>query len=350
MKILITGAAGFLGLHVTRQLTNKKQNNQLTLLDIAPFDPHEYTQKNITMIKGDIRDPKIVSKTMKGMDCVVHAAAALPLWSKEDIYSTNIAGTENILKQALKYGIKHVIYISSTAVYGVPKKHPIYEADPMVGVGAYGESKIQAERLCQKYRKKGLVVTILRPKTFIGTHRLGVFEILFDWVKDGRKIPVLGNGKNRYQLMDVDDLVSAIELILLTKNKKSVNDVFNIAAAQFSTVQNDLQALFDYAKSGSTLLKTPAFLVKKTLFILEKMHLSPLYQWVYETADKDSFVSIEKLEKAIQWKPKYSNKDAFIKSYKWYETNYDEIKSRGSGTTHTVGWKQGILGVIKKFM
>jgi nucleoside-diphosphate-sugar epimerase len=348
MKILITGAAGFLGLHLTQQLSSSK--NQLILLDIAPFNPHEYTQKNIQMVRGDIRDPKLVSSLMSQVDYVVHAAAALPLWSKEDILSTNIKGTENLLKMALKHHIKHFIYISSTAVYGVPIKHPIYETDPLIGVGPYGESKIKAEYLCEKYRKKGMVITILRPKTFIGTHRLGVFEILFDWVKDGKKIPVLGNGKNKYQLMDVDDLTMAIEKILMAKNKRRVNDVFNIAAKDFSTVENDLQGLFDYAKSGSKLFRTPALLIKKTLYVLEKCHLSPLYQWVYETADKDSFVSIKKLEKAIKWTPKYSNKQAFIKSYQWYTKNYKEIKARGSGTTHTVSWKQGVLGIVKKFM
>ena len=80
------------------------------------------------------------------------------------------------------------------------------------------------------------------------------------------------------------------------------------------------------------------------------LHLSPLYQWVYDTADKDSFVSIEKLEQTLNWSPKYSNAEALIKSYEWYQAHYTEVKSRKSGVTHTVGWKQGALGIIKKFL
>ena len=91
-------------------------------------------------------------------------------------------------------------------------------------------------------------------------------------------------------------------------------------------------------------------MIKKALWLFEKLKLSPLYQWVYDTADKDSFVSINKLTKALNWHPRYSNSDALIKAYKWYLKNYKEIKSRGSGVTHTVGWKQGILGLIKKIM
>jgi nucleoside-diphosphate-sugar epimerase len=348
MKILITGGAGFLGLHLTNYF-KKNTKNTLTLLDIADYNQKEYTGK-LNLVKGDIRDKKVVSKIMKEIDYVIHAAAALPLWSEKEILDTNINGTRNLLNFALKSKIKRFVYISSTAVYGVPKKHPVYETDPMVGVGPYGHSKIAAEKLCEEYRKKGLTITTLRPKTFVGTHRLGVFEILFDWIREGRKIPVLGDGHNQYQLLDVDDLVTAINIALTHKNKRAVNNVFNVGAEKFVTVKKDLEEVFKYAHSGSTILKTPAFFIKKALFIFEKLHLSPLYQWVYDTADRDSFVSIDKIKKILQWKPKYSNAQALIKSYAWYKKNYKEIKKQGSGVTHTVGWKQGILGFFKRFL
>ena len=175
-------------------------------------------------------------------------------------YSIN-SGWWNINK------VSTFIYISSTAVYGVPKKHPVYETDLLVGVGAYGKSKIQAEELCRKYRKKGLNVTILRPKTFIGTHRLGVFEILFDWIKDGKKIPIIGSGKNKYQLLDVDDLTKAILKIFLFKNKQKINTEFNIGAKKFNTICEDLNSLFKFAGSGSKLFPTPAMPIKIVLFI-----------------------------------------------------------------------------------
>ncbi len=346
MKVLITGGAGFLGLHLASYLKKKKHN--LTLVDIQEFDKEEYKGNYILKV-CDIRNKKKLSEIIKGKDIIIHAAAALPLWKKEDIYTTNIDGTRNVLELAKKYKVKKVIYISSTAVYGVPKKHPIFEDDQRVGVGAYGETKILAEDLCFKAIKNGLNVTIIRPKTFVGTGRLGVFEILFDWIHDGKKIPVLGNGNNRYQLLDVDDLVEAIYLFCL-KNKKAYNDVFNIGAQKFDTVKNDLQKVFDVANSGSKILKTPAFLVKKALWFFEKIGVSPLYQWVYDTADKDSYVSIDKITKTLNWKPKYSNSQALIKSYSWYLKNYKKIKSKTSGVTHTVGWKQGILGLFKKFV
>ncbi len=347
MKVLITGGAGFLGMHLANFLANK--GLQTTLLDIGGYDKSEYP-KDCLFITGDIRDKKVASHTLKGNDIVIHAAAALPLWKKEDIFAVNVDGTNNLLEAAFKQKIRHFVFISSTAVYGIPKKHPVYEDDPLIGVGPYGESKIAAEKLCRKYREKGLVVTIVRPKTFVGTHRLGVFEILFDWVKDGKKIPVVGSGKNRYQLLDVDDLVEAIYLLIESKDSKRINNTFNVGAEKFRTVKQDLQELFDYAGSGSTIISTPAFLVKKTLFVLEKLRLSPLYKWIYETADKDSYVSIKRLKKTLNWRPKYSNGQALIKAYQWYLDNYQDVKSKTPGITHTVGWKQGILGVVKKLL
>lgn len=366
MNILITGGAGFLGLHLAKYLSIKK--NGVALLDIADIEKNEYP-KDCSFIKGDIRDKKLINKICKNKKVIIHAAAALPLWPAQEIYDINVNGSKNLLESALKNKIKHFIYISSTAVYGVPEKHPIYENDRLVGVGPYGDSKIQAERLCQEYRKKGLTVTIIRPKTFVGTYRLGVFEILFDWIKDGKRIPVLGNGKNSYQLLDVDDLVEATYRLILLKDKNKANDTFNIGAKKFGTVKEDLEELFNYAANHpqggysrrdnahpegvarkSLILPTPAFLVKKALWIFEKLKLSPLYQWVYDTADKDSFVSINRLIDTLHWKPKYSNSQALIKAYQWYLDNYDEIKSKPAGVTHRVGWKQGILGLFKKLL
>src|SRR5690606_34939634 len=131
-----------------------------------------------------------------------------------------------------RFGAERVVKICSTAVYGVPEKHPIEETDPMVGVGPYGESKIAAERVCAEFRGEGYCVPVLRPKTFVGTARLGVFQILYDWVASGCRIPVIGDGRNRYQLLEVEDLVSAIELCCSQPADKA-NEAFNVGAKNF---------------------------------------------------------------------------------------------------------------------
>lgn len=342
MNVAITGGAGFLGYHLCSRLADRYE--RIRVVDIADLVPGEYPA-NVAAVKADIRDAAAVRRAFEGADVVIHAAAALPLWKKADIISTNVAGTENVLKAARECRAARVVFVSSTAVYGVPEKHPILEDDPLVGVGPYGESKIEAERVCLRYRSEGMVVPIIRPKTFIGTGRLGVFQILYDWVESGKRIPIIGSGRNRYQLLEVDDLVDAIQLAA-TLPADTANDTFNVGAKDFGTVREDVGALCRYARSGARVMGTPAWPVKAALDVFWRLRISPLYKWVYGTADRDSFVSIEKAQRVLGWSPRYSNADALVRSYQWYLDHKSEIAS-ASGVTHRVPWKQGILRFIK---
>ena len=343
MKYLVTGGSGFLGINLTRYLLNK--GHEVICYDIADFDYPE--RDRITFFKADIRDRAALDRAMPGVHIVVHAAAALPLYSKEDIYTTDVIGTRNVVEAAYQAGVERLIHISSTAVYGIPDHHPIYEDDPLHGVGPYGEAKIEAERICLEYRQKGMCIPIIRPKSFIGPERLGVFALLYDWARDGRSFPVLGNGKNRYQYLDVEDLCDAIYLCA-TLPRERVNDTFNIGAKEFGTVAEDFQAVLDYAGHGKKVKPFPAGPVILGLRILEALGLSPLYKWVYETIAKDSFVSIEKAERVLGFRPKYSNKDALLRNFQWYLDNYEKFAHR-SGVSHRVPWKQGALAIIKRF-
>jgi nucleoside-diphosphate-sugar epimerase len=345
-KFFITGGSGFLGINLIRYLL--ENDHEVISYDIS--EEFEYPEKNnsrVKIINGDIRDSKHLKHSMNEADIIVHAAAALPLYSKKDIFTTDIDGTKNVLQSAHELGIRRVIMISSTAVYGIPKHHPLMEDDSLVGVGAYGIAKIEAEKICLEYREKGLIVPILRPKSFIGPERLGVFALLFDWAKDGKNFPMIGSGNNRYQLLDVYDLCTAIYLTA-TMEDEIVNDIFNIGAAEFATMKEDYQVVLDQAGFGKRIIGFPALPVIMALRLLEFLKISPLYKWVYETASKDSFVSIDKARDKVGFQPIYSNKDALLRNYKWYLDNLDSFNNT-SGVNHRVPWKQGIIGFIKYF-
>jgi nucleoside-diphosphate-sugar epimerase len=340
---LITGGSGFLGINLIRHLLER--GHRVISYDVAPF---EYPEKDtVTEVRGDIRDQKLLNRSMAGIDVVIHTAAALPLYKPEDIRSTDIDGTRNVLEAALKNRVPRVVHVSSTAVYGIPDHHPLSEDDPLDGVGEYGKAKIEAEKLCAVYRSQGLIVPILRPKSFIGPERLGVFALFYDWAADGKGFPMIGSGNNRYQLLDVEDLCDAIYLTA-TLPAEVVNDTFNIGAEEFTTMKEDYQAVLDRAGFGKKIMGFPATPVVWGLRILEFLRLSPLYKWVYETASKDSFVSIEKAQEKLKWKPRYSNKDALVRNYEWYLTKRDEFK-HATGISHRVPWSQGVLKFVKRF-
>lgn len=341
-RYLITGGAGFLGINLTRYLLAR--GHEVTCLDFAAFDYPDVAER-VRVVRGDIRDRGAVARAMEGIDLVIHTAAALPLYSAEDIFSTDVDGTRNVVDQAFRQGVARVIHISSTAVYGIPDHHPLREDDQLDGVGPYGKAKILAEEVCTGYRQKGLCVTIIRPKSFVGPERLGVFALLYDWAKDGHGFPMIGSGHNRYQLLDVEDLCAAIYLAA-TAEREIANDTFNIGAKEFQTMREDYQAVLDYAGRNRRITPFPAAPLIWTLRILEALRLSPLYKWVYETAATDSFVSIERAEQRLGYQPRYSNQQALIRNFQWYLDNLATFE-HASGVSHRVPWKQGILRFAK---
>ncbi len=338
----ISGGAGFLGLHLARRLL--ADGHAVRTLDLAPLDDAEL-ERSVQELRGDVREPGKARELVDGADVLVHAAAALPIRGSGDVISSvNVGGTATLLAAAREAGVGRAIFISSTAVYGVPKVHPIFEDAPLVGVGPYGESKIEAERVCREFAGRGLDVVVIRPKTFIGPERLGVFEILFDWIHDNRRIYVLGDGSNRYQLLAVEDLVEAV--VLAASAEGVAGEAINIGAQEFGTVRADLQALIDHVGSTSRLTPIPARPAEIALRALELAHLSPLAEWHYKTAHRDSFVDVSKAERMLGWHARLSNAQALCETYDWYVAHIDTLGK--AGTTHRVPWNQQALGLLKR--
>ncbi len=341
MRILVTGGAGFLGYHLARGLEGK----EIVFLDTA--DPSAAgVPTSVRYHRGDVRDAPVLETAMEGCEAVIHAAAGLPLMPKAEILSVNLDGTRSVLESCAKLGVKRVVHISSTAVYEDTAHGPAPEDSPLRGVGPYGRSKVGAETLCAKARDSGQSVCILRPKTFLGSGRLGVFQILLEWVAEGRKIPVIGSGRNRYQLLAVEDLVSAVDHVL-SLPPDMANGNFNVGADRYGTVAEDLGLLFDHAGTGSRVLPVPALPIKAVLALAGALGVSPLYRWVWATADQPSEVDISKLKK-LGWRPRASNGETLMATWDWYLENRANLPEPGKD--HRSPWREGILALARRFL
>lgn len=341
-NVLVTGGTGFLGVHLARKFL--KEDFTVTLFDLSPLDAKDLIGK-VTVIKGDVRNKKQVNAALKNITHVVHAAAALPIQrTKQKIFSVNVDGTKNILEASLEHKVKRLVFISTTALYGVPKHLPETEESPLSPIGYYGESKLAAEKLCREYMAKGLSINIIRPKTFLGPERLGVFTLWFEAIYTGRRVFILGNGKNKYQLLAVSDVANAIYKATVSPVE---NEVFNIGAKEFQTWRKDLLTVIKHEKSTSKITGLPVLPSQAILRVLEWLNLSPLAAWHYLTMPVPSYVSIKKAETMLEWHPKKSNKDLFLESYLWYKKNRTKILDR-KGETHRVSWNFKLLDLISK--
>lgn len=341
-KVCITGGAGFLGVHLTRYLLRK--GYQVTIIDIAKLDAQDLKGK-VTEVNADIRNRKSLEKAVKGSEFVVHAAAALPIQrTKEKIFGVNVNGTKRVLEASKKLGVKRVVFISTTAVYGVPKHLPEKEDSPLDPIGYYGQSKLEAENLCFEYCKKGLEVTVIRPKSFLGPERLGVFELWFEAIYSSYRVFILGEGNNLYQLLSVYDVTTAIEKALTSKRSC---DVFNIGAQEFGTWRQDLGFVVKKYHSKSKITSLPTLPSQAILWVLESLNLSPLSAWHYKTMPIPSYVSIEKAKKELGWKPTQSNRQLLSESYEWYKKNRSKVINK-VGKTHRVGWNFKILNLVSR--
>ena len=342
-SVLITGGAGFLGINLVRFLLSKGW--RIKILDLAPFAYPE--AEWVESIQGDIRDEETVRGAASDVDCMVHAAAALPLYSRDDIHSTDVIGTENCLRAAFDLGLRCCVHISSTAVYGIPEHHPVTESSPLVGMGPYGMAKIEAEDICRRFRARGLCVPVLRPKSFIGPERLGIFGLLYEWAASGRHFPLPGGGHQPFQLLDVEDLCHAVWLAL-TGEPEVANQTFNIGATEFGSMRGDFQTVLDFAGFGRRVLHLPA---EPAVWMLEMAHrlgISPVYPWVFRTLTVDSRVSIEKARRALGFTPRFANRDALLRNFEWYLEQEFGV-AQEAGVSHRTPWQQGILSFAKLF-
>lgn len=341
-RVFITGGTGFLGCHLARYFL--KEGYSVTLYDSALLTASDLHNK-VSCIQGDVCDYKKVFLSMKNHSFVIHAAAGLPILRKKNIiYDTNINGTENVLKAAHRLGVKRVVFISSTAVYGIPQELPETEDSPINPIGYYGESKILAEKCCNAYYKKGLSINILRPKSFLGPERLGVFSLWFEAIYSNKKVFLLGDGNNVFQLLAVSDVVVAIEKALRSKVD---GEIFNIGAKEFGTWREDLDYVIKRVHSKAKIFSLPVIPSQIFLTILERLNLSPISAWHYKTMPVASYVSIKKAKQLLHWSPQKSNKQLLFESYQWYKKNRRNLLHT-IGKTHRVSWNFKFLQPVTK--
>lgn len=336
---VVTGGAGYFGSLLIEALLKNGKRVRSFDIQSAELPP------GVEQVRADIRDLAAVERAFAGASVVHHNVALVPLAKDpRGFIEVNQGGTRNMLEAAQRAGVRKVVSMSSSAVYGEPRKNPVDDATPRVPGEAYGRAKLVAEEICLDYVKDGLDVTIIRPRTILGHGRLGIMQILFEWLRKGRDIPVLGRGDNLYQFVHADDLASAC----LLAAEKPGPAIYNVGAERFGSMRQTLEALCQHAGTGSRVRSVPMAPAVGFMRLTSRLGVSPLGAYHALMYGRSMYFDLTRTKAELGWSAQYGNEDMFIQSYDWYLAHRDAVLHQASASHHRSPVKQGILAVASR--
>jgi len=339
-RALVTGGSGYFGCLLRDRLLAR--GDTVRVLDLIDSDDRP---ARVGFVQGDIRDRDAVAAACEGIDVVYHNVAQVPLARDRHLFeSVNVGGTRVLLEIARSAGVRKVIHTSSSAVFGVPERNPVDENVAPRPAEDYGRAKYAAELLVCAAAREGSDVTIVRPRTILGHGRLGIFQILFDWVAHGSAVPVLGHGDNVYQFVHADDLADAC----MRAAARPGFAIYHIGTDRFGTMRETLEALCAHAGTGSRVIsipKGPAVIAMKATSLLGLSPLGP-YHWLMY--GESLWFDVTRAKAELGWQPRWSNAEMLCDSYDWYRSHETSVRARGTRSAHRSPLRQGILALLKR--
>jgi nucleoside-diphosphate-sugar epimerase len=321
-SVLVTGSSGLLGRCLVERL--RARGSRLRLLDVVP--PPEPPPADAEFVRADMRDAAATAAACRGVEVVYHTAAGQRMkpqfaaMSERELFAMNVAALDNVLAGALAHGVRKLVHLSSSGVYGIPRTIPVTEEHPQRPLGAYGRSKIAAEERCGAALAQGLDVTMLRPMSLFGPGMTGVFMLLFDWVRQGKNVYLLGAGQNRVQMASAWDVADAC--LLAAERPASRGAVLNLGAEEVPTVRAQVEGLIAHAGTGSRVVPLPAQPLRTAARLLHPLGLSPIVPEHYLLADTAFVLDVARAKEVLGWRPRYSNLQMTVEAYDWYRVHW----------------------------
>ncbi|MEN3063038.1 MAG: GDP-mannose 4,6-dehydratase [Candidatus Methanosuratincola petrocarbonis] len=252
VQVLVTGGAGFIGTHLVERLIENGASVRI-LDDLSAGDISGVSRLlrsgGATFVKGDVRDGGKVMEATRGCEIVYHLAAQSSVPKSTENPSldleVNIIGTHNVLRAAKECGTK-VVFASSSVVYGMPRRIPTPESEPLVPHSFYGASKAAAEDYCRLYSELfGVPTVILRLFNIYGpgTNKGLMFDLYRKLLRDPKRLEILGTGEQKKDYLYIDDAIDAF--IAAPERSRCVGDAYNIGLGESYTVFQIAQMMFD---------------------------------------------------------------------------------------------------------
>jgi UDP-glucose 4-epimerase len=339
--VLITGGAGFFGGVLTSHLL--AQGIRCVSVDVKP---HWISHPNLRAVLGDITDERLMGQLLgeHDVDGVVHCAAVLAhgFVDRTLLWRTNVDGTRTIAKLMAAHRVPKMVFISSNCLWAQNFHRPVREDDAPSPIEIYGQSKWAAEKILDEFREDFDSV-VLRSPTIIDSGRLGLLAILFDFIREGRRVWTVGGGENRYQFVYAPDLAQACLLAL----RQPVRGVYNVGSDDVKPLRDVYEYVVCQAGSRSRVSSLPKRPTVALMRLARALRMSPLGPYHYRMIAEDFIFDTSKIKEELGWRPTLSNEEMLYRAYRHYEDNLNEIRSRTDTSTHRQPAKMGVIRVLK---
>ncbi len=339
--VLITGGAGFFGDILKRRLL--ADGFDCVSIDLQP---DLLTHPQLTSIRGDIRDEKLVDGLFAKyrFSGVVHCAAILAHAVKDEgfLWTSNVDGTEVLARCAAAHQVSKFVFISSNCLWGQSFQRPVTEEDVPRPIEIYGRSKWEGEKVLARHRGDFDVV-VLRSPTIVDAGRLGLLTILFDFIREGRRVWVVGKGDNRYQFVYAPDIAEACVLAL----GSSGSACYNVGSDHVKTMAEVYRYVIDGAGTGARVASLPKAPTLAAMRIAAALKVSPLGPYQQRMIAEDFIFDTSKIANELGWCPSLTNEEMLAEAYKSYERDFEEIHNRRDVSAHRQPAEMGAIRILK---
>ena len=343
-EVLLTGGSGFFGGVLKRRLL--AEGFAVTNIDLVR---DEDADSSLTSVQGDIRDAALL-KTLFAehrFAAVFHCAAMLAHDVKDEqmLWTSNVDGTRLVAEAALDAGVTKFVFISTNCLWGEGFGRPVLESDQPAPVEVYGRSKLEAEHELEKLKaaRPELQVVTLRCPTIIDSGRLGLLAILFEFIEDGNKVWVVGDGGNRYQFIYAQDLATACLQCL----NYGESNLFHIGSDDVPTMRGMYEGVIREAGSKSRVAELPKTATIAMMKLAHKLGVSPLGPYHYRMIAESFVFDTTRIKRELQWQPTMTNQAMMLRAFQYYSERRKEIHARTDVSAHSKAAPMGIIRLLK---
>jgi len=340
--VLVTGGSGFFGSILKRRLL--AQGFAVVNIDlVADLDTHP----SLTSIQGDIRDKVLLEELFaRHHFAAVHHCAAMLAHDTipaHDLWTSNVDGTRNIALACRQAGVRKLVFISSNCLWAHNVGREVTEDEPPAPVELYGRSKLAGEEALRGF--PDLKIVTLRCPTIIDEGRLGLLAILFEFIEDGKRVWVVGNGGNRYQFIYAQDLADAC----LSAMDYEGSDIFHLGSENVTSLREVYEAVILAAGTRARVAELPKAPTLAAMKLAHKLGVSPLGPYHYRMIAEDFIFSTTKVRERLGWKPTVTNNQMMVKAFLYYRQQRAAIHARKEVSAHSKPTPMGIIRLLKWF-